>query len=129
MVITELVIYRLGAESPKPWHYDAGITLLRIVMIGIAGPIAEELAYRGALLYALRVRAGLHSAVAIVLISIVWAASHLQYEVTTLAMIFVDGLILGAARVQSRSIATPAAMHVIGNLFSIYQSLHGSYGL
>ena len=123
MVITELVIYRLGAEAPKPWHYSAGMTLLRIAMIGIAGPIAEELAYRGALLYALRVRAGIPSAAAIVLISIVWAGSHFQYDTTTLATIFLDGLVLGAARVHSRSTLTPATMHVIGNLFSIYQSL------
>jgi membrane protease YdiL (CAAX protease family) len=128
MAITEFVSVRLGVEPPRPWHYPIGMTLLRIAMIGIAGPIAVELVYRGALLYALRVRAGLPTAVAIVLVSIVWAASHLQYDVTTLAMIFVDGIVLGAARVQSRSIVTPGAMHVIGNLFSVYQSLRGTHG-
>ena len=129
MAISELVGDRLGVEPPKPWHYSAGMTLLRIAMIGIAGPIAEELAYRGAMLYALRVRAGLPPVVAFVIISIVWSVSHLQYDVTTLGMIFLDGLILGAARVQSRSTLTSGAMHVMGNLFSIYQSLRGTFGL
>ena len=123
MAMSELVVDRLGVAPPKSWYYPAGMTLLRIAMIGIAGPIAEELTYRGALLYVLRVRAGLPAAAAIVIISIVWAASHFQYDVTTLTMIVADGPVLGAARVHSRSTLTSGTMHVMGNLFSIYQSL------
>ncbi len=128
MAISEWVGVRLGVVAPKAWHYSIGMTILRVAMIGVAGPIAEELAYRGAMLYALRVRLGLSAALGIVVTSIVWAASHFDYNLPTLGMIFIDGLILGAARVQSKSTATSGTMHVMGNLLSIYQSLRGTGG-
>ena len=129
MAIAEFVGVRLGIAPPRAWHYSIGMTLFRTAMIGIAGPMAEELAYRGAVLYALEVRASLSAVFAVVVTAIVWTASHFQYDVTTMGMIFIDGVILGAARVQSRSTLTSGAMHVIGNLFSIYQSLRGTSGV
>jgi membrane protease YdiL (CAAX protease family) len=38
-------------------------------------------------------------------------------------MIFVDGIVLGLARHFSGSLYVPIAMHMLGNLFSIAQSL------
>ena len=61
---------------------------------------------------------------AIVLVSAAWAVMHYRYEPMTIALIFADGLVLGAARHHSRSVWLPVVMHSMGNLFSIYQSLH-----
>ena len=38
-------------------------------------------------------------------------------------MIFLDGLLLGAARHRSRSTFVPMLLHVVANLYSILQSL------
>jgi membrane protease YdiL (CAAX protease family) len=114
-----------SAGQAKPWpEYTTGILLLRILAIGLLGPIAEELAFRGVLLGALRrTRLGIYGAIA--LTAAVWASIHMQYEPATLALIFIDGLVLGAARHYTRSLYVPIFMHVMGNLFSIWQSLGG----
>jgi membrane protease YdiL (CAAX protease family) len=73
-----------------------------------------------------RTRLGIFGAIA--LTAALWAAIHMQYEPATLALIFIDGLVLGAARHYTRSLYLPIFMHVIGNLFSIWQSLGGGMG-
>ena len=37
-----------------------------------------------------------------------------------IAIIFVDGLILGLARWRTRSVFAPAAMHMLYNLYAIW---------
>jgi membrane protease YdiL (CAAX protease family) len=85
-------------------------------------PIAEELAFRGLFMAALR-RMRVAIPWAILLTAAVWSIIHLQYSPLLLALIVVDGIALGLARHYSGSLYVPIAMHVIGNLFSIYQSL------
>lgn len=41
-----------------------------------------------------------------------------------LAQVFIDGIALGAARINTRSLWVPVLMHIGGNLFAIYQALH-----
>ncbi|HUD72148.1 MAG TPA: CPBP family intramembrane glutamic endopeptidase, partial [Dongiaceae bacterium] len=100
------------------------VVAIRILAIGIAGPIAEELAFRGIALWRLRTMR-LGTAGAVVVTSLLWTALHFQYEPAVLAQIFLDGLVLGAARVRTGSLGAPIAMHVTGNLFSIAESLFG----
>ena len=52
-----------------------------------------------------------------------WAAMHVQYDWRTMAMIFAAGLVLGVAREKSCSTFVPIVLHVLGNLYSIAQSL------
>lgn len=113
----------IGGSTPKSWAgLSTVVVLLRILAIGVLGPIAEELAFRGFLLAWLRqTRLGVWGA--IVACAAIWAAIHLQYVPALLLLIFVDGLVLGAARHVCRSIWVPIVMHIGGNLFSISQSL------
>ncbi len=95
--------------------------MLRVLAIGILGPAAEELVFRG-ILFA-RLLKPIGPAATIVATAAAWAALHYGYNWLTLSQVFGDGLILGLARHQSRSTNVPIAMHAVGNLFSIYQSL------
>jgi membrane protease YdiL (CAAX protease family) len=50
---------------------------------------------------------------AIVLASVAWASLHVQYDWFYIGQIFVLGLLLGAARVRTRSLVPPMAMHAL----------------
>ena len=124
MAAGEAAINFFGMQSATPWDdYPILIVVLRIAAIGLAGPASEELVMRGVLFDRVR-RTRLGAAGAIVVLSAAWTAMHYRYDMMTLGLIFADGLVLGAARYQSRSVCVPIVMHSMGNLISIYQSLH-----
>jgi membrane protease YdiL (CAAX protease family) len=120
MAAEEAISLHFGFGKAKPWTgYTTGAILVRVAAIGVAGPIAEELAFRGFLLGWLQ-RRRLHAALAVVLVSLLWMSLHLHDDALTMAMIFFDGVLLGASRLQTRSLWMPIAMHITGNLYSIY---------
>jgi len=123
VALGEVAIRVFGMETAAPWQaYPALIVVLRVAAIGIAGPASEELVMRGALLGKLRAtRLGPLGAIAVV--AAAWALMHYNYDPMTIGLIFTDGLVLGAARHYGQSIYLPIVMHMMGNLFSIYQSL------
>jgi membrane protease YdiL (CAAX protease family) len=112
------------ATQAKTWpDYPLVIVVLRALAIGVVGPIAEELAIRGLVMGMLR-RTRLGSYGAIVVSAAAWSAMHIQYApLLLLLLIFIDGVMLGLARHFSRSLYVPMLMHIIGNLYSIHQSL------
>ena len=111
-----------GAQA-KPWpQYPGYIAAMRVLAIGVLGPVAEELAFRG-LLFTLLRRTPLKVAGAIVLTAALWSVIHLRYSPVLLALIFIDGIALGLARHFSGSLYLAIAMHMLGNLFSIAQSV------
>jgi membrane protease YdiL (CAAX protease family) len=125
IAIGEWIIRAAGLEPPKAWPaYPLPIVVLRVLAIGLIGPFSEELVVRGLLLSRLR-RTRLGTAGAVVVTAVGWAAMHYQYSPGLIAMIAGDGILLGAARVKGRSLWIPVALHALGNLFSIYQSMTG----
>ena len=123
IAIGELVIGLLGLEQAKVWPaYPPTVVALRALAIGIAGPFAEEVIMRGLLLDRLR-RTVLGAPGAIVAVAVFWSLLHWSYGPGTIAMIAVDGVVLGIARHRTGSLWVPIGMHVLGNLFSIGQSL------
>ncbi len=123
IALEEVLTRSLEGTQAKPWPaYPACIVALRVLALGVLGPIAEELAFRG-LLFGLLRRTRLGVVGAIVVAAAVWSLVHFQYAPILLLIIFIDGLALGFARHLSRSLYLPIAMHVLGNLFSISQSL------
>ncbi|HZP60843.1 MAG TPA: CPBP family intramembrane glutamic endopeptidase [Opitutaceae bacterium] len=123
IVVGEISSNLLGMEQPRPWHYPPLIVALRILAIGLLGPMAEEILWRGLIFHLIsRTRIGAWGA--IFFCAATWAVLHFRYEWMTIVMIFLDGIILGLARYRSRSVLVPAVLHSLNNLYSIYQSLH-----
>lgn len=123
IALSEVLIRLVGLEQAKAWPaYPPLIIGMRILAIGIAGPIAEEIVMRGFVLHLLR-RTAVGTPGAVAIVAIGWAALHYTYDPGTIALIAVDGAILGIARVSSGSLVIPMVLHAVGNLFSIYQSL------
>ncbi len=87
----------------------------------IAAPIFEELFFRGFLIEGLR-RGILGDAGAIVFTSIIWASIHIQYGLYEIGTIFIFGLALGLARIGSRSLWVPIAMHMTANLVATLEA-------
>lgn len=125
IVLGEMAIEHFGLDQAKPWPpYPLSILLIRIAAIGIAGPVLEELIFRGILFDRLR-RTRLGPVATIVVLALVWAGVHYSYGIGTIALVAIDGLLLGFARHRTNSLYVPMAMHVLGNLISIGQSLSG----
>jgi membrane protease YdiL (CAAX protease family) len=92
------------------------LPLLWLALI-VAGPLAEEIFFRGFLFEGIRYsRAG--AAGAIIITSLLWSAMHGQYNLYGMVFIFMGGLILGYARLKSHSIYPPIAMHVLQNIIA-----------
>jgi membrane protease YdiL (CAAX protease family) len=118
----ELATRALHLETVRPWPaYPLGIVVLRIVIIGILGPISEELVFRGVLFRPLLAKVG--PALTILLTSLVFGLSHYGYEWAVMAFVCADGVFFGLARHRSGSVCLPMLLHSIGNLISIAQSL------
>ena len=90
---------------------------LLFLTIAVLAPLSEELLYRG---YMMKVWA--ESAIGPVwgtlLVSLLWAATHLQYGLYEMAYIFVFGILLCVSRLKTDSIIPALAMHVSWNALS-----------
>ena len=123
MLASEALIRAFGLDQAAVWpDYAPPILVMRILAIGVLGPILEEMVMRGLLFHFLR-RTAVGALGAIVIISLVWTAIHYRYGPGTLALVFADGLLFGLARHQGHSLWLPIGMHMLGNLISIVQSL------
>ena len=123
IALSEFVLQKLELQEISRWaDYPVFIIIIRILAIGVLGPISEEILIRGLVFYKLR-QTAIGVVGTIIVTSILWSAMHLQYEIVTLVQIFIDGIILGAARHHSKSLWTSSAMHITGNLISIAQSI------
>ncbi|MBN2590922.1 MAG: CPBP family intramembrane metalloprotease [Sedimentisphaerales bacterium] len=82
-----------------------------------AGPIEEELLFRGFLFEGIR-NSKLKNIGAVIFTSLVWALMHSQYDISGIFIVFLCGLFLGFSRVKSNSINPPIIIHVIHNAIS-----------
>ncbi len=91
-----------------------GSLLLLWFSIVLAGPIAEEMLFRGLVLPSWAVSwMGPWGAVA--LVAFLFAAVHIQYDLYNQMLVFLIAVLLGIARIQTGSLLTPIAMHVLIN--------------
>ena len=77
-VLQEVLIARLGLEQPARWpEYSVAVFWLRVATIGVVGPAAEELFFRGLAFNRLG-RTKLRVAGTVVVTAAVWSAMHPQ---------------------------------------------------
>jgi membrane protease YdiL (CAAX protease family) len=116
---TDAAIHWRGPWDFRPWLAAPLLaSILRVVAVGLLGPIAEELIFRGWFLGAIGKRAG--SLIAILVTSAGWTMLHYDYGLAVLGIIFVDGLLLGLARWRTESVYPPIVMHILYNLYAIW---------
>ena len=97
----------------------AGSVVLAIVVVGPAG---EEIMFRG-FLFRGWVTPGTRGVVAVVVITLLWAAMHVQYDWFGIGQVFVTGLVLGWIRWRSGSTSLTIVLHVLVNLESTVETM------
>ena len=129
-LLANIITGKIFDRPPFPdWVISAynatDIIWLFFIAVIILGPIAEEVLYRG---YIIRVWSS--SAVgpifSTLLLSIIWAATHWQYDFYDMTWIFLLGILLCISRIQTRSIYPAIIIHTFWNAAStidlIFQS-------
>jgi HAD superfamily hydrolase (TIGR01509 family) len=107
----------IAPEFMQTVYRTAGFRPLLWFVLVVAAPVSEETLFRGFLFKGVlhsRLRAG----GAIFLSAASWAAIHLQYDAYGIGTVFVGGVLLGYARLKTRSLCTPIFMHGLMNLIA-----------
>jgi len=122
------LVFRLfsDAEIPTQGAVDlasraSGVDAVMVVIgVGLLGPIAEELVFRGVLLRALVVRRG--PGFAVWVSAAVFAVMHLAFDAGAwfaVPALFVLGLVLGRQAITTGRLARPIITHAAFNLVSV----------
>jgi membrane protease YdiL (CAAX protease family) len=110
----ELDIYRsASAAGWLPW------LLLAIVVVG---PIGEETLFRGFLFRGWH-RSPRDAWVAIIMTALLWATSHVQYNLYLIAQVFLYGLVLGWFRWKSGSTILTMLLHGLVNFVGMLETV------
>ncbi|MCE2423599.1 MAG: CPBP family intramembrane metalloprotease [Pseudomonadales bacterium] len=116
----------LGRDTPEfvvDLYANVRLPLLLAIGIGVGAPLFEEAFFRG-FLFAGWSRSRLGVSGTILLTSFVWALMHIQYGIYEIAQIFLLGIVLGAARAHTGTLAVPLAMHATINLGAHMQMVY-----
>jgi len=122
--IASLPAYLMGLDAPQN---DANVIVavqllgapLSILLLGIAGPITEEIIYRGFLIQKRKIPLW----VCIILSSILFALAHMHgfslIDFTGVLPHFAVALVYGILYVATSNITLPLILHIINNVFAI----------
>lgn len=122
VLLVELVLYKFDVLEIKKWNHPLASSIIRIFGVVILAPISEELIFRGILLNKLNQKFKIHLAVFIqaiifVLLHNFTYKNNLSSKIG-IAQSFVDASLFAYARQYTKSIYTPMAMHMTGNLIA-----------
>jgi membrane protease YdiL (CAAX protease family) len=92
-----------------------GWLLALIVAVVVVGPAGEEILFRG-FLFRGWVRPGWPGVIGVIVISLIWAAMHVQYDWLGIGQVFVTGLLLGWIRWRTGSTWLTCVLHMLVNL-------------
>ena len=119
MLASNALIDWRGPWDFRPWQQAPLLaSALRVLAVCVLGPMVEELLFRGILFSWLKERLPIGPVIA--LTSVGWALLHWSYAWPVIAVIAVDGVLLGVARWRTRSVVPPIAMHMLYNLYAIW---------
>tara|TARA_Y100000310_G_scaffold286082_1_gene309971 strand:- start:8224 stop:8976 length:753 start_codon:yes stop_codon:yes gene_type:complete len=125
IIASDLLTFLLGKpivpEFMSAVYRSADSLWMLWLALIVAAPVFEELFFRGFLM------AGLRSSFvgpigAILISSLLWAATHLQYDLYGMVTVFVIGLVLGTARIRTGSVLLTMGMHSFMNLVATIQA-------
>ena len=116
---TDMVTHWRGPWDFRPWQQaPLAASALRLLAVCVFGPTVEELLFRGVIFSWLKDRVNIAITIAVTALS--WSLLHYMYPWWVIAIIFVDGLILGLARWRTGSVIAPIIMHMLYNLYAIW---------
>ncbi len=108
-LVTQFQIQSYNSAAPEGWL--AAMLAATIIV----APAGEEIMFRG-FLFRGWARSDRSAWPAIVAISLIWAALHVQYDWTGILQIFIIGLFLGWIRWRSASTLLTFVLHALFNL-------------
>jgi membrane protease YdiL (CAAX protease family) len=125
----DALTYLLGRDIVTPFQVDTyrtarnggTLTLLWLTFVFVA-PVAEEIMFRGFLVRGW-VRSERSAIPGILVISLLFAAIHVQYDWFGMLQVFFIGLLLAIARWRSGSTLLTILMHVLTNLWATIESM------
>ncbi len=121
LIGSDLLSYSLGRpivpEIMVELYRTSHFVALAWFAVVIAGPIFEEVLFRGFMFRGIQASA-LGNGGAVLITAFTWAAMHTQYDAYGLATVFVLGILLGWARAVTGSLYLTTAMHVATNLIA-----------
>ena len=122
LFIAYCVVGWLITETDEGWldPFSSLSCTQDIVISVILMPIAEEALLRGAMFSAIMRRWGIWPA--IILPSILWALTHVQYEAAVIVVFAGAGILLAVIRLKSGSIYVPLALHAAYNLAVVLEA-------
>lgn len=127
--LTDALLFASGRAIVSPFQVisyttaaqEGWLPLMWVATILVA-PAGEEIMFRGYLFRGF-VRSERSAWPAIVIISLLWAGPHLQYDWAGIAEIFVAGLFLGWVRWRSGSTVLTFLLHALFNLEGMLETL------
>lgn len=115
-IVSNFQVVSYTSAAAEGW-----LPLLWIATV-LVGPAGEEIMFRGYLFRGF-VRSERAAWPAIIVISLLWAALHLQYDWTGIAEIAVAGLFLGWVRWRSGSTLLTFLLHALFNLEAMLETV------
>jgi membrane protease YdiL (CAAX protease family) len=115
---TELVSMWFDRATPASMLQDYRTAIYPWVLwlsVVVGAPLFEELLFRGFLFRGFAATS-LGPVGTIIVMAVLWAAMHGQYELFEMAEVMVAGLLWGVARWRTGSVWVPIAMHAFSNV-------------
>ncbi len=129
IAISDAVLYVTGQPLVTPFQLQSYSTAAAegwlapfLIAAVIVAPASEEIIFRG-FLFRGWARSDRSAWPAIVVISVLWAALHVQYDWTGILQIFIIGLFLGWMRWRSGSLLLTILLHALFNLEGMAETI------
>jgi membrane protease YdiL (CAAX protease family) len=129
IALLDSISYLAGLDIVSPFQIEAFTTARTdgwiwplVLAIVVVGPAGEEVMFRG-FLFRGWVAPGARGVIAVVVIALVWAGMHVQYDWFGIGQVFLTGLVLGWLRWRSGSTLLTILLHVLVNLEGSLETL------
>jgi hypothetical protein len=93
-----------------------------IAAVVVVGPTGEEFMFRG-FLFRGWITPGWRGLVAVLVITLIWSALHIQYDLLGITQVFLIGLVLGWIRWRSGSTVLTTVLHMLVNLGATVETI------